>query len=299
MLKIFANFINEKYFNFLYEKYEDKPITIFMDRFPQTIEESNLNPYTILVINEPGELFNMNYKDYIEPLSNSFSIVLTWNEDILNSCPNSILFNANTMPDFADKEYINSFKTKQKEFEVSFLCGVKNISQGHKLRQEIFQLENEIIIPKKWFKVLDDFDHETGVRPGYNEYSKDLSHIPEGEYPEHYGKRILFDNSMFNIAVENTKHNNFYTEKITQPFSTKTIPIYWGCPNIDDLGYDERGIIRFDTVEELKHIINNLTPETYYEMEPYVNYNYEVSLQDTVKNNYINFFDELIKENNL
>ena len=34
-------------------------------------------------------------------------------------------------------------------------------------------------------------------------------------------------------------------------------------------------------------------------MKPYIDYNYEVSLQDTVKNNYTNFFDELIKENNL
>lgn len=298
MLKILANFINENYFNFLYEKFEDKPITIFMDRFPQNINELNINPYNILVINEPGELFNINYLDYIDQINN-FSVVLTWNEEILKACPNSILFNANTMPDFVDKEYIKSFETKSKSFDVSFLCGVKNISQGHKLRQEIFKLENQINIPKKWFKVLDDFDQEKGVRPGYNEYSKDLSHIPKGEYPEHYGKRILFDDSMFNISVENTKHNNFYTEKIAQAFSTKTVPIYWGCPNIDDLGYDERGIIRFNTADELVNIINNLTPEVYYNMKPYIDYNYEVSLQDTVKNNYISFFNELIQLNNL
>ncbi len=299
MLKLFINFLDEKYFNFLYERYSDKPITLFIDRPPATQEEFSINPNNILIINEPGGLFNINYHQYAKLFHDKFSLILTWNKEILDICSNAVLFNANTMPDFVDKEYINSFKTKTKTFEVSFLCGIKDIAQGHKLRQDVYKLEDKINIPKKWFKVLEDFDHDKGVRPGYTEYSKDLSHIPEGEYPEHYGKRILFNDSMFNIAIENNKHDNFYTEKICQPFSTKTIPIYWGCPNISEFGYDERGIIRFNTANELKEIINNLTPELYNQMKPYVDYNYEISLQDTVKNTYINFFDALIKENNL
>jgi hypothetical protein len=299
MLKIFVNFINEKYLNFLYERYNDKPITLFIDKIPQSTEELELNPHNIFITNEPSGMFSLDFHHYATVFAHKFSLVLTWDEKILDLCSNAVLFTANAMPDFVDKEYIDSFKTKTKEFEVSFLCGIKDIALGHKLRQEIYKLEDKVIIPKKWFKVLDDFDHENQVRPGYTEYSKDLSHVPEGEYPEHYGKRILFNDSMFNIAIENTKYNNFYTEKIAQAFSTKTVPIYWGCPNIDDLGYDERGIIRFNTPQELIEILNNLTPETYNNMKPYIDYNYEVSLQDTVKNNYTNFFDELIKENNL
>jgi hypothetical protein len=38
---------------------------------------------------------------------------------------------------------------------------------------------------------------------------------------------------MFHIAVENVKIDNWYTEKISQSFATKTVPIYWGCPNIE------------------------------------------------------------------
>lgn len=298
MLKIFVNFINEKYFNFLHERYGDKPITLFIDKIPSSQEEFLINPNNILIINEPG-VFNVSCHSYAKMFHNKFSLVLTWDKEILSICSNAVLFNANTMPDFVDKEYINSFKTKPKKFEISFLSGIKDIVKGHKLRQEIYKLEDKITIPKKWFKVLEDFDHDKGVRPGYNEYSKDLSYVPKGEYPEHYGKRILFDDSMFNIAIENTKYDNFYTEKIAQPFSTKTVPIYWGCPNIEEFGYDERGIIRFNDTNELIEIVNNLTPELYNKMKPYIDYNYEVSLQDTVKNSYISFFDALIEENNL
>jgi hypothetical protein len=203
------------------------------------------------------------------------------------------------MPDFKDLKYINSFKEKNKNFESTFLCGTKLISQGHKLRNDVFKIKDNITTPKKWFYVLDDFDKDKNVRPGYTEYSKDLSHIPEGEYPEHYGKRILFEDSIFHVCIENTQHLNFYTEKISQAFSTKTVPIYWGCPNLNELGYDERGIIKFTNTEELINIVNNLTPELYHDMKPFIDYNYEVSIIDTVKNQYLNFFDQFITTNNL
>jgi hypothetical protein len=45
---------------------------------------------------------------------------------------------------------------------------------------------------------------------------------------------------MFHIAVENSFSENWYTEKIGQAFISKTLPIYWGCPNLEDIGYDER-----------------------------------------------------------
>jgi hypothetical protein len=103
---------------------------------------------------------------------------------------------------------------------------------------------------------------------------------------------------MFNVVIENVKYNNWYN-KIGDNFATKTIPIYWGCPNISEFGYDERGIIRFQTTDELLDIINNLTPETYQQMLPYVEYNYELVKQDTFENNISQFFDSFIELNSL
>jgi hypothetical protein len=103
---------------------------------------------------------------------------------------------------------------------------------------------------------------------------------------------------MFHVAVENVKANNWYTEKIGEAFSTKTLPIYWGCPNIGEF-YDSRGIITFETKEELIDIINNLTPELYYELKPYIDYNYEVAFYDNFEYKLDKFFEELMKINDL
>ena len=68
---------------------------------------------------------------------------------------------------------------------------------------------------------------------------------------------------MFNVVIENVKQNNWYN-KIGDNFLSKTLPIYWGCPNISEFGYDQRGIINFNNEKELLDIVNNLTPEVIF-----------------------------------
>ena len=109
-------------------------------------------------------------------------------------------------------------------------------------------------------------------------------------------KKICFNEPMFHVAVENVKHNNWYTEKIGEAFSTKTLPIYWGCPNIGEF-YDDRGIIIFNTIDELINIVNNLTPEDYYSRLPYINNNYELAFYDNFEYKLDKFFEELIELN--
>jgi hypothetical protein len=297
MLKLFTNFrpAADPYFKIL-EKYKDKPITFFYDYIPQNINELNINPYNFIMLHEPNEFFGMHA--WIKNNYNLFTGILTWNEEILTSCPNTILFTCNYQQD--SKEYYNTFKDKEKKFKISFLSGIKTITEGHKFRNQIYTLKDKIIIPKDWYHTLEDFDATNNVRPGYGNYSKNLSHIPEylKSSPQVFGKRICFEDSMFHTCVENVKHNNWYTEKIGEAFCTKTVPIYWGCPNIGEY-YDERGIITFNTKEELIIIINNLTPEMYYKMKPYVDYNYEVALLDSFTNKLDTIFNEIIILNNL
>jgi hypothetical protein len=63
--------------------------------------------------------------------------------------------------------------------------------------------------------------------------------------------------------MENCKKDYYFTEKLIDCFRTKTIPIYWGCPSIGTF-FDVNGILTFNTVEELKSILLNLTNEYYY-----------------------------------
>jgi hypothetical protein len=267
---------------------------IVMNYIPQNIEQLQINPYNFLFLHEPDDFFGMashaiKVKDY-------FTAILSWDQKLLDVCVNGIKFTYNGCT--LDSDYINEVDTREKQFQISFLCGTKTLVEGHLLRHKVYKLDENITIPKKWYYVLEDYDSETNTRPGYTEYSKDLSHIPTGVDPISYGRRVLFNNSMFNVVIENVKYNNWYN-KIGDNFATKTIPIYWGCPNISEFGYDERGIIRFQTTDELLDIINNLTPETYQQMLPYVEYNYELVKQDTFENNISQFFDSFIELNSL
>jgi len=76
----------------------------------------------------------------------------------------------------------------------------------------------------------------------------------------------------FSIALENNRCNYYFTEKIIDCFLSSTVPIYYGCPDITKY-YDERGIIRFSTVEELKDILDSLSKDLYLEMRPFVEEN--------------------------
>ena len=287
-MDILANFRNpetDPYLLFIKQKYSDKPITFWFDKLPENKKQLELNPYNFLMLSEPDEFFGMH--SWVKNNYNLFTGILTWNDMLLEECDNAVLFHHNS--NNLSNDYIESFEDKQKQFEVSFLSGAKKLVEGHKLRQEIYEIGDQINIPKKWFYVLDDFDQ--------NDFDNGGSGRPNDQF--WVGKQICFKESMYHVAVENVKYNNFYTEKISDAFSTKTIPIYWGCPNLGDLGYNEKGIIRFSTIPELIDIINNLTEETYYKMKPYIDYNYEVVKLDNFKTKIVDFFDSFFELNNI
>ena len=261
-MKIFSNFIEETDPCWDSLKSLNKPITFFYDYIPSSIEQLQLNPYNFIFLQEPNELFGMH--TWVKNNNNLFTGVLTWDQDILDNCSNAILFYHSC--NYLEKDYTDSFLNKDKIFEVSFLSGAKKLIEGHKFRQEVYKLKDKITIPKKWFYTLEDFNQD------------DFNNGGIGRPNEFWhSKKVCFNESMFHVCVENTKQPNWFTEKISDAFNTKTIPIYWGCPNIPDFGYDERGIIRFNTTDELVSIINNLTEDTYKSMKPYVDYNYEVA----------------------
>ena len=72
-------------------------------------------------------------------------------------------------------------------------------------------------------------------------------------------------------------------------FRHGTIPIFWGCNNIGEY-FNEQGILKFNSPAELIKILDNLSPELYYDKIEYVKENYElakqyVSMDDTFARN--------------
>jgi hypothetical protein len=91
-------------------------------------------------------------------------------------------------------------------------------------------------------------------------------------------KDPLFLDYQFSIAIENSRQLNYFTEKLLDCLITKTIPIYWGCPNISNW-FDTRGWIILETtsISEFKLKCSRL-PE-YSRFINVINENYERAKQ--------------------
>ena len=106
-------------------------------------------------------------------------------------------------------------------------------------------------------------------------------------------KTEMFD-SMFHICIENNNAKDYFTEKIIDCIISKTVPVYYGCPNIGEY-FDLNGIIIINKNNYID-IINNLTEETYYKMLPYIKKNYNTWLKmKSFENKFKQFLNHNLK----
>lgn len=73
-----------------------------------------------------------------------------------------------------------------------------------------------------------------------------------------WDKSEALNDYMFSIVIENDSYPTYYTEKITDCFTTGTIPIYWGSPDIGNI-FNSDGIIKLTPDFDIKL----LTPDLY------------------------------------
>lgn len=230
-----SSFIEVSRFENKFQKFKHIPFSFFFDTIP-TQKELNINPINIFAHDEPNEYFG--HHDWLLQNKDSFSLILTWNDKILKKCNNArlLLFGEAWIDDGKNTIY----EKYNKEFNISFIRGKKLQSYGHYIRHQIFNRQDEITVPHKFYAETNISTFKECIQ------SKIMAH----------------SSSMFSVIIENTSHHNYFTEKITDCILMKTIPIYWGCSNIDKF-YDMEGIIKFENDDDAIEKINNLTPEYY------------------------------------
>ena len=235
-----------------FDLYSEHGVEVFVDFYSFRPRQNN-KIKRILIIIEPPEIIH-NYTKMAINAQKQVDYIFTHNQDILDNCDNAILF------EFGTSWIKETYKIPEKMFEVSTLVGGKLMAQGHHLRQQLWYKENDIKIPKKFFI---SGNMSSGLKNQNNNSVLGKSKEP------------LFD-SQFHIVIENTKRKNWFTEKIIDSLNTKTIPIYYGCPNIGDY-FDIRGMFIVNSVQEIINVCNSLTEDSYKEKLKYVEKNYLLS----------------------
>lgn len=269
-MKIKSNFLDPKIFEKKAIHLSHIDFSLFAEAIPQSQEE--LSSVNIITLHEPNEYFGLH--DWVIQNKHLFNVILTWNDKVLNSCDNAMFLPfGHTW--FKPDQYK---KTYNKEFKIAHLRGSLLKSYGHQMRWEILDRKNEIKVPTKFFDIYGDRHNIERAR---------------------IDKEEVFSDSQFGVAIENFSHRGWFSEKILDCFLLKTIPIYWGCPNIGDF-FNKEGVIKFENPDDFIYLSNQLTSNYYTSKKSIIEENYQLALQYVdYEQNIINKITEIFKHNNL
>lgn len=213
---------------------------------PQGIE-------TIYVQVEPEAIHPCNA--FLRANSHLFKYVLTYDTDVAPNAYNHTFGSVWVKP----HDY-ETTDTGLKTFQISMVCGSKSWTVGHKLRHEVYVRQLEFNPNITIFRS--------------NRGGQYLPNISNNIFLPDDNKINLFKHFQYSIVIENSKQSNYFTEKLIDCLITKTIPIYWGCPNISSY-FDTTGWILFDTVDDVKQKLSTIDTTTYDKYKDIIDANYE------------------------
>lgn len=238
----------------------DKDIHIYIDQTPKDPVPENC--FRIIDILEPFGYLKNRMIDYFNNHKDCYNHIFTYHQDILDNFPNSSI-------SISPTTWVSGYISRKKEFSVSSVFGGKHLSkyladlEGYNIRWELYTRAEEIKnIPRNFY-----------LSTNYK--------IPDIDYE---GKLLLTDSkepmfdSQFHVAIENTGViRNVFSEKLIDCFQTRTIPIYYGPPNIGDF-FNTKGMFIVRSVSDIINVCNNLNKNTYDSLKDEIEENYNLSM---------------------
>ena len=164
-----------------------------------------------------------------------FFKVLTADETLLSHIPNALFFPVGGAWVF---DWRNVDKTKH--HMCSLIASSKRKHVGHALRHDVVE----------WIQ-------QSGL---------DVDIMGRGYQPFEVKTDGLAP-YRFSVVIENVREKNYFSEKLVDAILCKTVPIYWGCPNIDDF-FDTRAMILCDSLEGLQKAVTGMSADDYDQRLP-------------------------------
>lgn len=121
---------------------------------------------------------------------------------------------------------LESFNFEKKD-RISCLCSSKSHDIGHKKRIGFLKF-----LEKKGFDKIDIYGKDNIFN--FKNYVGPI---------ERKDKHLGIGNYKYYFMCENNAENNYATEKFWEPILCETLPLYWGCPNLENY-VNENSFIR-------------------------------------------------------
>lgn len=196
-----------------------------------------------------------------------FYRIYTYNEEVLKAVPDRAIRVVGNYTTILPGQYTD-IDISKKEFKISsWATKVFPGVEGHALRYKAY-------FSQEFFPKNCVFFRSSHVKPPMPA----INNNPFMGNDFFGGKWCLFETFQFGIQIENSRQTNWFSEKLLDCIITKTIPIYWGCPNISEF-FDTTGWIFFDNVPELITKIEALTPDYYSKYTDVIEKNYLTALE--------------------
>eukprot|EP00439_Symbiodinium_sp_Y106_P069006 s2371_g11.t2 len=181
----------------------------------------------VLIVQEPPDVKQLQLE--------GFDLVLTWQQQHLELWQSRFFVPAT--PWLLPAEWPRFLSKKP---GLGFLRGSKTQTAGHRLRHRIWEAREQL---QSACEVPLEFLQGGGI-------SRD--------------ERNLQFFNQFVLVIENSSHENYFSEKLLDALLTQSMPVYWGCPNIGDF-FDVAGmvVLRSPEIDEVLSVCNQLCPAHY------------------------------------
>ena len=239
----------------------NKHVRIYVDS-EKYIEDEKIQLYLQL---EPEAICPK--KNFLIKNSSRYKAILTFDTDVLRACTNAIRFTFYTETWIHENDYSN-IDTSKKRFAISTLVGAKSLTEGHRLRQILYFAQNYLLsLPFTFYR-----SNQQPLLP-------EIQNNPLLEGLHIDAKFTLFKTYQFHLAIENSRQENYFTEKLIDCLITKTIPIYYGCPNIQEY-FDTTGWILLESASPMEVFVrcNELHSNYYDTYKDIIDANYQKAL---------------------